>query len=120
MPGITHVVKVSTGVAVRGKTFGQCIDAVRALQVTWSDGPVAGQSDKDIVRELRGAELPPAVPVDNPLAKTVEADFTFYFRSNSALETNCAIADVRADRPRSGPGSSRRSPPRRRSPRSSG
>jgi isoquinoline 1-oxidoreductase beta subunit len=32
------------------------------------------------------------------LAKTVEAAFTFYFRSNSALETNCAIADVRADR----------------------
>lgn len=98
MPGITDVVKVSTGVAVRGRTFGQCIDAIRALDVAWADGPVAGESDRDIARELRAAELPTATPVDNPLAKTVEADFTFYFRSNSALETNCAIADVRADR----------------------
>ena len=98
MPGITDVVKVSTGVAVRGRTFGQCIDAVRALDVAWADGPVAGESDQDIARELRAAELPTATPADNPLAKTVEADFTFYFRSNSALETNCAIADVRADR----------------------
>ncbi len=30
-------------------------------------------------------------------AHTIDADFTFYFRSNSPLETNCAIADVRAD-----------------------
>jgi isoquinoline 1-oxidoreductase beta subunit len=30
MPGITDVALVPTGVAVRGETFGQCIDAVRA------------------------------------------------------------------------------------------
>jgi isoquinoline 1-oxidoreductase beta subunit len=29
------------------------------------------------------------------LAKSVNGSFTFYFRSNSPLETNCAIADVR-------------------------
>jgi isoquinoline 1-oxidoreductase beta subunit len=34
MPGITDVVPISTGVAVRGATFGQCIDAVDALDVT--------------------------------------------------------------------------------------
>ncbi len=33
MPGITDVVTIPTGVAVRGETFGQCIDAIRALQV---------------------------------------------------------------------------------------
>jgi isoquinoline 1-oxidoreductase beta subunit len=32
------------------------------------------------------------------LAKSLDAEFTFYFRSNSPLEPNCAIADVRADR----------------------
>ncbi|MBJ7356810.1 molybdopterin cofactor-binding domain-containing protein [Nocardioides sp.] len=98
MPGVKNVAVVDTGVAVRARTFGQCIDAIRAMDVDWNPGPVAGQSDEDIVRELRAAELPMAPVPDNPLAKTVEGDFVFYFRSNSALDTNAAIADVRRDR----------------------
>ena len=35
---------------------------------------------------------------DNPLAQSVDASFTFHFRSNSALDTNAAVADVRSDR----------------------
>ena len=98
MDGVRQVAVVETGVAVRATTFGQCIDAVRAMDVEWDDGPVAGQSDADIVDELRAAEVPfPALP-DSPLAETVEADFLFYFRSNSPLDTNAAIADVREDR----------------------
>ena len=51
-----------------------------------------------MLRGLRAAELPlPAVP-DNPLVKTVETDVAFYFRSNSAMDTNSAIADVRDDK----------------------
>ena len=96
MPGVTHVVQVSTGVAVRAETFGQCIDAVRALDVVWRDGPVAGESDETILRRVRAAQLPmPRLP-DTPLARTVSGDFTFWFRSNSAMDTNSAIADVRA------------------------
>ncbi len=98
MPGVTHVVKVPTGVAVRARTFGQCIDAVRALDVHWDPGSVEGESDKTILAGLRKAELPLAVPKLPPLAKTVDADFVFHFRSNSSLEPNCAIADVRSDR----------------------
>ena len=98
MPGITDVVPISTGVAVRGETFGQCIDAVRALRASWAPGTAAGKSDETVLQELRAAELPLAVPDLGPLTRTVEGDFTFYFRSNSALEPNCAIADVRADR----------------------
>ena len=97
MPGITDVAVVSTGVAVRGRTFGQCIDAVRALRVTWGPGTAEGKSDASVLRELRRAEIPLAVP-PVPLAKTVEGDFTFHFASNSALEPNSAIADVRSDR----------------------
>lgn len=98
MPGVRDVALVDTGVAVRAETFGQCIDAIRAMDVAWADGPVAGLSDDDVVEELRAAELAlPALP-DTPLAKTVEVDVLFYFRSNSAMDTNSAIADVRADR----------------------
>ncbi|GAB2865180.1 molybdopterin cofactor-binding domain-containing protein [Nocardioides pacificus] len=98
MPGVTHVAQVDTGVAVRARTFGQCIDAVRALRVEWNDGPVAGQSDADILRGLDA--LDPDLPKlpDTPLLKTIDTKFTFYFRSNSAMDTNSAIADVRRDR----------------------
>ncbi|MEV0704624.1 molybdopterin cofactor-binding domain-containing protein [Saccharopolyspora sp. NPDC050389] len=95
MPGVTDVAVVSTGVAVRAETFGQCIDGVRALRVTWNPGSAEGKSDDTVLRELKSAELPLAVP---PLTSTVDGDFTFYFRGNSALEPNCAVADVRAGR----------------------
>lgn len=97
MPGVTHVATIDTGVAVRARTFGQCIDAVRALQVDWNPGSVEGESDDTILQELRKAELPLAVPKVPVLAKTIEADFTFMFKSSAALEPYSAIADVRAD-----------------------
>ena len=97
MPGVTDVGIVSTGVAVRAQTFGQCIDAVRALHVTWTGGTVNGASDATVLAKLKKAEIPLLVPKVPLLTKTVEGAFTFYFRSNSPLETNCAIADVRPD-----------------------
>jgi isoquinoline 1-oxidoreductase subunit beta len=97
MPGITDVAIVSTGVAVRGNTFGQCIDAVDALDVVWGPGTEDGHSDATVLAELKKAQLPFLAPPLNLLAKTLESEFTFYFRSNSPLETNCAIADVRKD-----------------------
>ena len=97
MPGVTHVVTISTGVAVRARTFGQCIDAVRALKVTWGPGTIGTKSDADILDELKGAELPLVVPAVPVLAQTVDTAFTFWFAGNSALETNCAVADVRSD-----------------------
>ncbi len=98
MPGITDAVAVSTGVAVRGRTFGQCVDAVRALTVDWGPGTEDGTSDADVLAELRKAELPLVVPPLPLLTKAVDERFTFHFASNSALEPNCAVADVREDR----------------------
>ncbi|MFF4568458.1 molybdopterin cofactor-binding domain-containing protein [Streptomyces sp. NPDC001410] len=95
MPGVTDAVVISTGVAVRARTFGQCIDAVRALHVDWRPGTAEGQSDESVLDDLRAAELPLGLP---PLTPGVEGKFTFHFRGNSALEPNCAIADVRSDR----------------------
>jgi isoquinoline 1-oxidoreductase beta subunit len=97
MPGITDVVPISTGVAVRGETFGQCIDAVRALQASWSPGPVDGQSDETVLNGLKAATPPMALPAA-PGATTLDAEFAFAFASNSALEPGAAIADVRPDR----------------------
>jgi isoquinoline 1-oxidoreductase beta subunit len=96
MPGITdvaiipHTSFVPGGVAVRGQTFGQCIDAVDALNVTWGPGSVDGKSDGDVRNDLAGAEL----PLTPALGSTIEQVFTFHFRPGDPLETNCAIANV--------------------------
>jgi isoquinoline 1-oxidoreductase beta subunit len=100
MPGVTDVVLikhtnfVNGGVAVRAKTFGQCIDATRALDVTWAAGTLDDKSDADVLNDLIAAELPvtPAVP----LTQTLDQRFTYYFRPGDPLENNCAVADVRA------------------------
>jgi isoquinoline 1-oxidoreductase beta subunit len=97
LPGVTDLAILPTGVAVRAQTFGQCIDAVRAMDVEWAPGTVEGKGDSDIVAALRAAELPLAVPDVPLLAATVEGSFTFMFRSGAALEPNCAVADVRGD-----------------------
>ena len=100
MPGITdvalipHTRKVAGGVAVRGDTFGQCIDAIRVLSVDWGPGPADGKSDASVLADLKKAELPVPPPV-NLLAKTLDQRFTFHFRPGDPLETNCAVADVR-------------------------
>jgi isoquinoline 1-oxidoreductase beta subunit len=95
MPGVTDVVAVSRGVAVRADTFGQCIDGLRALDVTWGPGTVDGESDATVLAKLKAAELPMLVP--GLLTEVLDAEFTFAFASNSALETDNAIADVRKD-----------------------
>ena len=99
MPGVTdvaiipHTSYVPGGVAVRAATFGQCIDAIRALRVVWGGGSVDGKSDQSVLADLKKAELPltPALP----LGKSIDQSFTFYFRPGDPLETNCAVADVR-------------------------
>ncbi|MFB9725928.1 xanthine dehydrogenase family protein molybdopterin-binding subunit [Haloechinothrix salitolerans] len=95
MPGVTHVVQIATGIAVRAKTFGQCIDAVNALDVTWNPGTVDTESDDTVLAKLREAETD-----FSPLhtGEVVEGDFVFHFRNNAALEPNTAVADVRPDR----------------------
>jgi isoquinoline 1-oxidoreductase beta subunit len=97
MPGITDVVVVPTGVAVRGKTFGQCIDAINALKVSWAPGTVQGKSEPNVLADLKNAEIP-MIPRLDVLGKSIEQVFTFQFRPGDPLETNCAVADVRRDR----------------------
>ncbi|QFG24497.1 molybdopterin cofactor-binding domain-containing protein [Actinomadura sp. WMMB 499] len=95
MPGITDVAVLEHGVAVRGRTFGQCIDALRALEVTWRPGPVAGESDDTVLGKLR--RRVPRVSSPPLFSKAIDAEFTFMFASNSPLEPDVAVADVRDD-----------------------
>ncbi len=56
------------------------------------------QSDATVAKKLKAAELPLVVPPLPLLTKAIDKTFTFAFASNSPLEPNCAVADVRADR----------------------
>ncbi len=102
MPGVTHVALVphtayvAGGVAVRAKTFGQCIDAIRALKVDWGPGSVDDKTEASVLADLKAAELPmtPAVP----LTSVIDTTFTFHQRPGDPLEPNCAVADVRGGR----------------------
>jgi isoquinoline 1-oxidoreductase beta subunit len=95
MPGVTDVAVLPHGVAIRAATFGQCIDAIQAVDVTWGPGPVNGQSDATVEAALRAAA--PALAPAAPLTDSVTGTFFFAFNSNAPLEPDCAIADVTAD-----------------------
>jgi isoquinoline 1-oxidoreductase beta subunit len=96
MPGVLAVAVVPTGVAVMAETFGQAMAAADALTVTWNGGTIDNLSDSDIRTKLRAAALPFVVPP--LLTQYVDAQFDFAFVSHAPMETNSAIADVRADR----------------------
>jgi isoquinoline 1-oxidoreductase beta subunit len=94
MDGITHVATISTGVAIRGRTFGQVIDAVRALKVSWGPGSVDHITVDHLKSELASVALPFADTAVTGASKELTRRFTFHFASNSPLEPNCAIARV--------------------------
>jgi isoquinoline 1-oxidoreductase beta subunit len=100
MPGVTDVAVIpaagkSEGVAVRATTFGQCIDAIRALRVRWGMGSTGPVESDSLLEQVAAVQLPmrPATPGEEVLEHVI----TFQYRSGSPLETNCAVADVRAD-----------------------
>jgi isoquinoline 1-oxidoreductase beta subunit len=93
LPGGGTVVGIPPGVAVMAETFGQALDAARALDITWGDGPNKGLSDASIKQKLYAA-LPPLLP---SALGTIEinADFEWPAASHAPLEVECAIVDVR-------------------------
>ncbi|WP_329599122.1 molybdopterin-dependent oxidoreductase [Streptomyces pseudovenezuelae] len=96
MPGVLDVVVIDSGVAVVAETFGQALDGKNALEVTWGGGTVDTLSDSDIRARLKAAT--PSLDPLGALVKKVDTEFDFAFASHAPLETNSAVADVRADR----------------------
>ena len=84
------------GVAVMAETFGQAWAAANALDITWGDGPIKGQSNATIQASLKKSILPFAIPSLGSI--TVDGEFEMAPVSHAPLEVDCAIVDVRADR----------------------
>lgn len=92
--GVFDIVVIPTGVAVIAETFGQALDGLNALDVTWNGGTVDGEDDESVRANLRRTALPLAVP--GLLDQHVDAEFDWAFASHAPMEPNSAIADVRA------------------------
>ncbi|MDT7729739.1 MAG: isoquinoline 1-oxidoreductase subunit beta [Actinomycetota bacterium] len=95
MPGIIDLAVVPSGVAVMAETFGQALDGKNALNVTWNKGTVDGENNETIKNKLKAAALPFVVPP--LLTQYVDAEFDFAMVNHAPMESNSAVADVRAD-----------------------
>ncbi len=102
MPGILDVAEMPFGVAIRGETFGQVIDALNSVDATFSGGPVAGLDDGAVFDRLK-ASAPPLVVPDLPGlpvggVRSIDLEFEWSYVNHAPLEPNVAVADVRPDR----------------------
>ncbi|WP_231626602.1 molybdopterin cofactor-binding domain-containing protein [Streptomyces apocyni] len=76
------------------ETFGQALAGTAAVRADWGPGPVDDLSDDGIRTRLRKAARSFIPPLLTPY---IEAEFDFAPVSHAPLETNSAVADVRAD-----------------------
>lgn len=92
LPGVRGVYVIETGVAVLADTFGQALDGKEALEVTWNAGTVDNEDNTSVRKALRASNvaLGPAV------GTVVEGEFDFAFVNHAPMETNTAIADIKA------------------------
>jgi len=98
MPKGGSIVPIPPGVAVMAETFGQAWDAVNALDVTWGRGTIDKENNDTITAKLKAAVPALGVPpVSIPLlgSVTIDAEFEMAPLSHAALETDCAIVDVK-------------------------
>ncbi|HVZ21072.1 MAG TPA: molybdopterin cofactor-binding domain-containing protein, partial [Vicinamibacterales bacterium] len=104
--GVKHVVQISTGVAVVADGYWAATQGVKALQVTWNEGPLATLSTEGIYEHFQQlADKPGPVArndgdVDAALAKgtSFERVFKAPYLAHAPMEPMNCTADVRADR----------------------
>src|SRR5262249_46599488 len=62
VPGVQHVVRISSGVAVVADSYQAATQGLQAVQVKWNEGPNAGLNSEDIRKSfIASAELAGAV-----------------------------------------------------------
>src|SRR5439155_819544 len=107
VPGVRHVVQVSSGVAVVADSFWAALTGRKALTITWDEGPLAEVSSAQILRDYAalGAQPGRVVRKDGDAeavltaapGKTLEAIYQVPFLEHACMEPMNATADVRAD-----------------------
>lgn len=106
MPGVKHVVQISSGVAVVADTYWQAKQALAAVDIKWDNGAFANGSSEAIAAEVRAAANKPGASFKKvgdadaafaAAAKKVEAGYDIPYTAHVTMEPMNFIADVRAD-----------------------
>ena len=108
MPGVEHVVQISSGVAVVAKSYWHARQAAARLQVEWDEGPLATfssaallQTHRELLREGSGKRVHSTGDADSALEKaahTLEAQYTAPFLAHATMEPQNATAHVSGSR----------------------
>jgi isoquinoline 1-oxidoreductase beta subunit len=105
MPGVRHVVQVSSGIAVVADNYWAASKGAQAVEVKWNDGPLATLTSAEIMkRYVALAQQPGKVGrndgnVDQALAgpRAFERQYEAPFLAHACMEPMNCTADVRAD-----------------------
>jgi isoquinoline 1-oxidoreductase beta subunit len=107
VPGVRHVVKITSGVAVVAENYWAASKGMQALEVKWNEGPLATLSSAEIMKKYAAlAEQPgkfarndgdaPAAIKNN--TRSFERVFEVPFLAHATMEPMNCTADVRSDR----------------------
>ncbi len=105
IPGITHVVQISNGVAVVARNFWAAKQGRDALEIEWNPGPNAGLSTAALRKQYLELARTPGIiarKAENPdaikgAAKTITAEYEVPFLAHAPMEPlNCTV-DFKGD-----------------------
>jgi isoquinoline 1-oxidoreductase subunit beta len=108
LPGVRHVVRIPSGIAVVAKTYWHARQASQAVRVEWDEGPLAGfstdallETHRRLLREGKGVRVRDTGQVDAAFARAgrlLEAEYSAPFLAHATLEPQNATAHVTASR----------------------
>jgi len=107
VPGVKHVVQIANGIAVVADGYWAASNGVKALQVSWDEGPLATLTSADITRKYAELAQKPGVSArkDGDFdaayakgAKTFERVFEAPYLAHACMEPMNCTANVTADR----------------------
>jgi isoquinoline 1-oxidoreductase beta subunit len=105
VPGVRHVVPVSSGVAVIADGYWQARKGREALAVEWDNGSNAGQSSQKISAQLASLTKRPGTSVRREGAgaapqggTTIEAVYEVPYLAHACMEPMNATAHIEADK----------------------
>ena len=107
VPGVKHVVQISTGIAVVADGYWAASNGAKALQVTWDDGPLASLSSAEITKRYADLASKPGVNARNDGnfdtafasgAKKIERVFEAPYLAHACMEPMNCTANVTADK----------------------
>jgi isoquinoline 1-oxidoreductase subunit beta len=106
VPGVKHVVQISTGIAVVADNTWNAMQGRRALQVDWDEGPNANVSTDSVFQTFANALEKPGVvatkrgdPAGNydSAAQKVDAEYRAPYEAHATMEPMNCTADIRPD-----------------------